>query len=73
MEAFPRYLPGWFEHGLALNRRGQRELATESLRKALRLARGLDPAKPVAGPEPLSLDFYVGNAEAFLQSLGDAA
>jgi chemotaxis protein methyltransferase CheR len=72
VEAFPRYLPGWFEHGLALNRRGQRLLAAESLRKTLRLSRGLDPAQIILGPEPLSVDFYVGNAEAFLQSLGDA-
>jgi chemotaxis protein methyltransferase CheR len=73
VEGFPNYLPGWFEHGLALNRRGQRELAAESLRKTLRLSRGMDPAQVIPGPEPLSVDFYVGNAEAFLQSLGDAS
>jgi hypothetical protein len=69
--AFPRYLPGWFEQALALNRRGLRDRAAESLRETLRLASGLDPTKLVAGPEALGLDFYVLNAEAFLQSLGD--
>lgn len=72
VEAFPGYLPGWFEHGLALNRRGQKALAAESLRKTLALAKGHAPEDQVAGPEPLSTDFYVGNAEAFLQSLGDS-
>jgi len=71
VEAFPNYLPGWFEHGLALNRRGQKALAAESLRRTLSLAKNLDPDEPVAGPEMLSLDFYVSNAGAFLQSLGD--
>lgn len=73
VEAFPDYLPGWFEHGLALNRRGQRKLAAQSLQHVLGLAKALKPDSLVPGPEPLSADFYVSNAEAFLQSLGDAA
>ena len=72
IEAFPTYLPGWFEHGLTLNRRGQKLLATHSLKQVLELARHIDPSKPVPGPESLTLDFYVGNAEAFLQSQGDS-
>jgi chemotaxis protein methyltransferase CheR len=71
VEAFPSYLPGWFEHGLALNRRGQKALAADSMRRTLLLARDLDLSEPVPGPELLSLDFYVSNAAAFLQSLGD--
>jgi chemotaxis methyl-accepting protein methylase len=71
--AFPRYLPGWFEQALALKRCGMRQRAAESLRETLRLAGGLDPGKLVAGPEPLSLDFYVVNAEIFLQSLGETS
>jgi chemotaxis protein methyltransferase CheR len=71
VEAFPAYLPGWFEHGLALNRRGQKALAADSMRQTLILARHLDLSEPVPGPELLSLDFYVSNAAAFLQSLGD--
>ena len=71
VEAFPAYLPGWFEHGLALNRRGQKALAADSMRRTLTLARDLDLSEPVPGPELLSLDFYVSNAAAFLQSLGD--
>jgi hypothetical protein len=38
----------------------------------LELARRQDPDLPVPGPEELSLDFYVSNADAFLQSRGDA-
>lgn len=72
VEAHPDYLPGWFEHGLALNRRGQRALAAVSFQTVLRLSRSHAVTADVAGPEPLSLDFYVGSAEAFLQSLGDA-
>jgi chemotaxis protein methyltransferase CheR len=72
IEAFPNYLPGCFEHGLALNRRGQKDLAAQSLRRVLELARRQDPDLPVPGPEELSLDFYVSNADAFLQSRGDA-
>lgn len=72
VEAHPDYLPGWFEHGLTLNRRGQRKLAADSLKRVLVLAQGRQADAMVPGPEPLSLDFYVGNAEAFLQSQGDA-
>lgn len=72
IEARPDYLPGWFEHGLALNRRGQRHLAAVSFQKVLSLSRGYAVTADVEGPEPLSLDFYVGSAEAFLESLGDA-
>ena len=71
VEGCPADLPGWFEHGLALNRRGQKALAADSMRQTLVLARDLDLSEPVPGPELLSLDFYVSNAAAFLQSLGD--
>jgi chemotaxis methyl-accepting protein methylase len=71
VEAFPQYLPGWFEQGLALSRYGQLEQAAHSLRQVLSLARGRNSSQVVAGPEALSLDFYVSNAEAFLNSQGE--
>jgi chemotaxis protein methyltransferase CheR len=70
LERFPQYLPGYFEHGLALSRHGQKERAVASLGRVLELARRWDPRHPVPGPEALSLDFYVSNAEAFIQSQG---
>jgi chemotaxis protein methyltransferase CheR len=71
VEHMPDYLPGLFEHALALRRVGKAEAAAESLRRLLRAAEGRDLSAVLRAPEPLSLEFYVNSARSFLDSLGD--
>ena len=70
VEAHPAYLPGRFEHALALRRSGRSAAATASLQALMDLATGRDLDERIAGPEPLSLEFYVNSAHSFLESAG---
>lgn len=72
VESAPDYLPGLFEHALALRRSGKDQAAAESLQRLLALARGRRLDEHVNGPEPLSLEFYVNSAQSFLESAGGA-
>lgn len=71
VEQMPEYLPGLFEHALALRRSGHPDAAAASLQRLLSLAQGRNLDELIRGPEPLSLEFYVNSARSFLDSLGD--
>jgi chemotaxis protein methyltransferase CheR len=70
VESAPDYIPGLFEHALALRRSGKDQAAAASLQRLLKLAHGRALSEPVEGPEPLSLEFYVNSAHSFLDSAG---
>jgi DNA-binding SARP family transcriptional activator len=70
VEAHPAYLPGRFEHALALRRAGRSAAAADALRSLMDLATGRDLDEAIDGPEPLSLEFYVTSARSFLESAG---
>jgi len=70
VEAFPDYLPGLFEHALALRRCGQMEAAADILRELLRRSDGQELETTLKGPEPISLEFFVTSARSFLESAG---
>jgi chemotaxis protein methyltransferase CheR len=55
VESEPDYLPGIFEHALALRRSGKNSAAAERLQQVLTLAQGRPLDEIVPGPEPLSL------------------
>lgn len=69
-ETFPDYLPGLFEHGLALRRSGRISEAAASLRVFLARAEGRAMEEILPGPEPISVEFYVNGALSFLESAG---
>jgi chemotaxis protein methyltransferase CheR len=71
VEQMPDYLPGLFEHALALRRGGNAAAAAASLQRLLAQAQGRGLDEIIRGPEPLSLEFYVNSARSFLDSLGD--
>lgn len=71
VETEPEYLPGLFEHALAMRRSGKLAPAIASLKRLLHLAQGRSLDEVVAGPEPLSLEFYVSSARSFLESTGE--
>jgi chemotaxis protein methyltransferase CheR len=68
--AHPGYLPGRFEHGLALRRAGHLSAAVREMNALLTLADGRDPDEAVDGPETLSLEYYVTSASNFVDSQG---
>ena len=72
-DAHPQYLPGRFEHGLALRRAGHLAAAVREMNALLALAEGRDLGEAVAGPETLSLEYYVTSAGNFIDSQGGGA
>jgi chemotaxis protein methyltransferase CheR len=62
----PNYLPGLFELGVLLARRGQRRLAENMMRDLLRRTEGKAGNDPVPGPEELTIAYYRVAAEAYL-------
>lgn len=72
VESAPDYLPGLFEHALALRRAGKDQAAAASLQRLLKLSAGRRLDEELDGPEPLSLEFYVNSAQSFLESAGAA-
>ncbi len=62
----PQYLPGLFELGVLLARRGQRRLAENMMRDLLRRTDGKAGNDPVPGPEELTIAYYRVAAEAYL-------
>ncbi|HXC64627.1 MAG TPA: CheR family methyltransferase [bacterium] len=72
-DAHPQYLPGRFEHGLALRRAGHLAAAVREMSALLALADGRDLGEAVAGPETLSLEYYVTSAGNFIDSQGGGA
>ncbi|HXC64894.1 MAG TPA: CheR family methyltransferase [bacterium] len=71
--AHPGYLPGRFEHGLALRRAGHLSAAAREMNALLALADGRDLGESVAGPQTLSLEYYVTSASNFVDSQGGGA
>jgi chemotaxis protein methyltransferase CheR len=72
-EAHPQYLPGRFEHGLALRRAGHLAAAVREMNALLALAEGRELEEAIAGPETLSLEYYVTSAGNFIDSQGGGA
>jgi chemotaxis protein methyltransferase CheR len=72
-QAHPDYLPGRFEHGLALRRAGHLAAAAREMNALLALAQGRDLEEAVPGPETLSLEYYVTSASNFVDSQGGGA
>jgi chemotaxis protein methyltransferase CheR len=73
VHAHPDYLPGRFEHALALRRAGHGSAAAAELKALLAQVQGRGLAENVPGPEPLSLEFYVNSAHSFISSTGGGA
>ena len=71
--AHPDYLPGRFEHGLALRRAGHLAAAVREMNALLSLAGGRDLDEAITGPETLSLEYYVTSAGNFIDSQGGGA
>jgi chemotaxis protein methyltransferase CheR len=70
VERHPDYLPGRFEHALALRRAGHGFAAAVELKKILDQVKGRSLDEMVPGPEPLSLEYYVNSAQSFISSSG---
>jgi chemotaxis protein methyltransferase CheR len=68
---FTDYLPGIFEHGLALRRVGRISEAASVLKVFLARAGGMNMGEILPGPEPISVEFYVNGARSFLESAGE--
>lgn len=66
----PAYLPGLFDLGMALSRKGAKREAAATLESLLEAARGRDLEELVDAPEPVSLIFYVTSAQTFLERFG---
>jgi chemotaxis protein methyltransferase CheR len=66
----PEYLPGLFDLGMALSRRGAKREAAASMESLLDAAEGRDPTELLDAPEPVSLSFYVTSAQTFLERYG---
>ena len=71
--AHPDYIPGRFEHALALRRAGHAHAAESELKTLLAKVQGRSLDEEIDGPEPLSLEFYVNSARSFVSSTGGDA
>jgi chemotaxis protein methyltransferase CheR len=66
----PGYLPGLFDLGMALSRKGAKREAAASMESLLDAARERDLTEVLDAPEPVSLSFYVTSAQTFLERYG---